>query len=249
MPRAHPDLQTSRYPLAPGQRRFSATWSRALILGALLFATLTSPRAQDGGALPTGKPNSPYPGDAEITFQWNYSCPSNNARTFRCQGAGGSDHLTRLDIYLGTLPVNGDQQQRAPAIFYYFSSRGFPHGNGFAISTGINTLSCKVSGMTLDYSGAPKAVSFEKSRSQIILADDRMARFWYERTSNSAQPRRRAAFARLANHRSATTVLTRWMGRQFPRALHQYCCRSRCRSFRSSRRILRMFNRSRKSIC
>ena len=129
---------------------------RAIILGTLLFATLNSLRAQDASALPTAKPNSTYPSDAEITFQWNYSCPSNNACTFRCQGAGGADHLTRLDIYLGTLPVNGDQQQRAPAIFYDFSSRGFPHGNGFAISTGINTLSCQVSGMTLDYSGPPK---------------------------------------------------------------------------------------------
>jgi hypothetical protein len=66
------------------------------------------------------------------------------------------EQTTSLDIYLGTLPVNGDQQQRAPAIFYDFSSRGFPHGNGFAISTGISTLSCQVSGMTLDYSGPPK---------------------------------------------------------------------------------------------
>ena len=157
----------SRSPLVPWQRRFSANWSRALILGILLFATLNSPRAQDASALPAGKPNSPYPGDAEITFQWNYSCPSNNACTFRCLGSGGADHLTHLDIYLGTLPVNGDQQQRAPAIFYDFSSRGFPHGNGFAISTGMSTLSCQVSGMTLDYSGPPKSVSVEKG-SRII---------------------------------------------------------------------------------
>jgi hypothetical protein len=103
-----------------------------------------------------------YPGDAEIAFQWNYSCPRNNACTFRCLGAGGAGHLTRLDIYLGTLPVNGDQQQRALAIFYDFSSLGFPHGNGSAISIGISALSRQVSGMTLDYSGPPKAVSAEK---------------------------------------------------------------------------------------
>jgi hypothetical protein len=35
--------------------------------------------------------------------------------TFRCLGSGGADHLTPLDIYLGTLPVNGDQQQRYQA--------------------------------------------------------------------------------------------------------------------------------------
>jgi hypothetical protein len=129
----------------------------ALILGTLLFATLNSPRAQDTGALPTGKPNPPYPGESEITFQWNYTCPSNRPCTFTCRGAGGgggSDHVTRLDIYLGTLPLNGDQQ-RAAAIFYDFSSREFPHSAGFAISTGINSLSCQINGMNLDYSGPP----------------------------------------------------------------------------------------------
>jgi hypothetical protein len=59
-----------------------------------------------------------------------------------------------LDIYLGTLPLNGDQE-RAAAIFYDFSSREFPHSAGFAISTGINSLSCQINGMNLDYSGPP----------------------------------------------------------------------------------------------
>ena len=52
MPLAHPDLQTLRTPLVPRQRKFSANWSRALILGTLLFATLNSSWAQDTGALP-----------------------------------------------------------------------------------------------------------------------------------------------------------------------------------------------------
>jgi hypothetical protein len=167
MPLAHPDLRALRPPLVPRERRLSDSWSRVVIIGTLLFATLNSSRAQDAGALPTGKPNPPYPGEAEITFQWNYSCPSNKACTFRCLGAGGADHLTRLDIYLGTLPVNGDQQQRAPAIFYDFSSREFPHSNGFAISTGINALSCQVNGMTLDYSGPPKSSPGSISRSPL----------------------------------------------------------------------------------
>ena len=47
MPSVHPDLQTLRTPLVPRQRRFSANWSRALILGTLLLATLNSSRAQD----------------------------------------------------------------------------------------------------------------------------------------------------------------------------------------------------------
>jgi hypothetical protein len=157
MPLAHSDLQTLRPPLVLGQRRFSAKWSRALILGTLLFATLNSPRAQDAGASPAGKPNPPYPSESEITFQWNYVCPTDKPCTFTCRGAGGgggSDHVTRLDIYLGTLPLSGDQQ-RAAAIFYDFASREFPHSAGFAISTGINSLSCQINGMNLDYSGPP----------------------------------------------------------------------------------------------
>ena len=151
----HPDPQTLRTPLVPRQRRFSANWTRALILGTLLFATLNSPQAQDTGALPSVKTNPLYPGESEITFQWSYECPSNKPCTFTCRGAaggGGSDHVTRLDIYLGTLPLN---QERAAAIFYDFSSREFPHSAGFAISTGINSLSCQINGMTLNYSGPP----------------------------------------------------------------------------------------------
>ena len=157
MPLARSDLQTLRSPLVSRQRRSSATWSRALILGTLLFATLNSPQAQDTGALPAGKPNPPYPGESEITFQWNYVCPLERPCTFNCRGAGGgggSDHVTRLDIYLGTLPLSADQP-RAAAIFYDFSSREFPHSAGFAISTGINSLSCQINGMNLDYSGPP----------------------------------------------------------------------------------------------
>jgi hypothetical protein len=157
MPLAHPDLLTLRTPLSPGRRRFSANWSRALILGTLLFATPNSSWAQDTGAVTT-KPNPLYPDQAEITFQWNYACPSDKPCTFVCRGAGGgggSDHVTRLDIYLGTLPLNGVQQERAAAIFYDFSSREFPHSAGFAISTGINSLSCQVNGMILKYSGPP----------------------------------------------------------------------------------------------
>jgi hypothetical protein len=132
--------------------------SRAIILGTLLFATLNSSWAQDAGVVATGKPNPLYPDDAEITFQWNYACPANRPCTFVCRGAGGgggSDHVTRLDIYLGTLPLNGVQQERAAAIFYDFSSREFPHSSGFAISTGINSLSCQVNGMILNHSGPP----------------------------------------------------------------------------------------------
>jgi hypothetical protein len=159
MPLTHSDLQTLTSLLVARQWRFSANWSRALLLGTLLFATLNSARAQDQdtGALPTVKTNPAYPAESEITFQWNYVCPTDRPCTFVCRGAGGgggSDHVTRLDIYLGTLPLSADQP-RAGAIFYDFASREFPHSAGFAISTGINSLSCQSNGMNLDYSGPP----------------------------------------------------------------------------------------------
>ena len=160
MPLAYPSLQSLRTALVPwhGPRKFSANCSRALVLGASLFATLNSSSAQDASAQPSGKPNPLYPDEAEITFQWSYECPTTRPCTFVCRGAGGgggSDHVTRLDIYLGTLPLNGVQQERAFAIFYDFSSREFPNSSGFAISTGINSLSCQVNGLILKYSGSP----------------------------------------------------------------------------------------------
>jgi hypothetical protein len=154
MPLAHPGLRSLGNPLL---RKISGNWPGALVLGTLLFATLNPSWAQDTGAV-ASKPNPLYPDDAEITFQWNYTCPIDRPCTFVCRGAGGaggSDHVTRLDIYLGTLPLNGVQQERAAAIFYDFSSREFPHSSGFAISTGINSLSCQVNGMILNHSGPP----------------------------------------------------------------------------------------------
>ena len=155
---AHRDPQALRTPLVLWQRMLSANRTRALILGTLLFATVNSSWAQDAAAVTTGKPNPLYPDESQITFQWSYVCPENKPCTFICRGAGGgggSDHVTRLDIYLGTLPLNGVQQERAAAIFYDFSSREFPNSAGFAISTGINSLSCQVNGMILKYSGPP----------------------------------------------------------------------------------------------
>ena len=145
---AHRNLQTFRTPLVLGQRKFSANRSRAIILGTLLFAAVNSSWAQDAGAITTGKPNPLYPDESQITFQWSYACPENRPCTFVCRGAGGgggSDHgVSRLDIlYLGTLPLNGVQQERGWPPF----SMTFPHESFLtrrfpAISTGINSLSC-----------------------------------------------------------------------------------------------------------
>jgi hypothetical protein len=115
-----------------------------LVLATLLFATLNPSWAQDTGAVTSTK-QADEVGEIsaitygfmanlirstqtrqKITFQWNYACPENRPCTFVCRGAGGgggSDHVTRLDIYLGTLPLNGVQQERAAAIFY----ETFPH--------------------------------------------------------------------------------------------------------------------------
>lgn len=124
---------------------------RALILATVLLASLNSSWAQETDA--ANKANPHYPSDSQITFQWNYSCPTSRGCAFSCPGSGGASHVTKLEVYLGTLPV-GDNQ-RVPAIFYNFSTIEFPRANGFSISTGIGTISCQVNEMLLDYSGPP----------------------------------------------------------------------------------------------
>ncbi len=124
---------------------------RALILATVLLASLNSSWAQETDA--ANKANPHYPSDSQITFQWNYSCPTSRGCAFSCPGSGGASHVTKLEVYLGTLPV-GDNQ-RVPAIFYNFSTIEFPRANGFSTSTGIGTISCQVNEMLLDYSGPP----------------------------------------------------------------------------------------------
>jgi len=81
----------------------------------LLFASLflSVSWAQDKDQPPTPPP---YLSGAEITSQLNYSCPSNTACSFICPGGvgGGADHVTKLTIYLGTMPLSNDQN--APAM-------------------------------------------------------------------------------------------------------------------------------------
>src|SRR5262249_22960049 len=112
---------------------------------------VNSSLAQDKGQPPAAGP--PYPGASDITFQWDYSCPSVTNCSFTCPGAGGmggASHATKLAIYLGTIPVG---KQNLPALLYEFATREVPRGNGFSLSTGISVLSCQVNGFTLDYSG------------------------------------------------------------------------------------------------
>src|SRR6516164_4740642 len=118
----------------------------------LLFASpfLSVSWSQDNAQPLTPAP--PYLSGAEITSQFNYSCPSNTACSFICPGpvGGGADHVTKLTIYLGTMPLGN---QNAPALFYDFSTRERPNSSGFSISTGLSTLSCQVNVLKLDYVG------------------------------------------------------------------------------------------------
>jgi hypothetical protein len=107
--------------------------------------------AQERAALPD--PNSqppPYPDGALIAYQWNFTCPGHKGCSFLCPGAGAEDHVTKLDIYLGTI-FDGTH-----ALFFRFATENTSYGTGFSLSTGAAHLACQVVGMRLDYSGSLK---------------------------------------------------------------------------------------------
>jgi hypothetical protein len=87
----------------------------------------------------------------EVAFEWRYSCPNGKGCSFSCPGSGGASNVTKLSISLGKIPLG--TTERAAGVFYEFSTMQVPSGNGFALTTGISTLSCQVQGMSLDYSG------------------------------------------------------------------------------------------------
>jgi hypothetical protein len=101
------------------------------------------------------QPVTPRPHATDESFQWIYSCPSSKGCAFNCPGAGGAAHVTKLTIHLRRIRIDSDQSSLA--LFYDYSTVEFPSGNGFAISTGLSTLSCQVNGMTLDYFGPTKS--------------------------------------------------------------------------------------------
>jgi hypothetical protein len=127
--------------------------SLRLIVGALLFAgLLISPSWAQSKADPQSS-GPPYPGESDITFQWDYSCPNGGVCSFNCVGPGGASHVKRLTLYLGTILVG---KQNIPALLYDFSTQEVPRANGFSVSTGMSQLSCQVNGLVLDYSGPPR---------------------------------------------------------------------------------------------
>jgi hypothetical protein len=132
-----------------------------IVAAALLTGSASSLCAQDGksaGAAPS------YPSGLEIAFEWQYSCPSGRGCSFSCPGSGGASSVTKLSIYLGAISLHGTDH--AAGVFYEFSTMQIPRANGFALTTGISTLSCQVQGMNLDFSGPKDAPtgSFSTSR-------------------------------------------------------------------------------------
>jgi len=124
----------------------------ATLLGTalLLFGpSVASLQAQDGNRSAV---LSPHPNGLKIAFEWQYSCPNARGCSFSCPGSGGASSVTKLSIYLGSIALNSTDH--AAGIFYDFSTVQITHANGFALTTGISTLSCQVQGMNLDYSGA-----------------------------------------------------------------------------------------------
>jgi hypothetical protein len=67
-------------------------------------------------------------------------------------GFFGADHVTKLTIYLGTMPFGN---RDTPVLFYDFSTRERPNSSGFSINAGLSATSCQVNGLTLDYAGRP----------------------------------------------------------------------------------------------
>jgi hypothetical protein len=131
--------------------------SRVLFFGMLLLVGpfLSMARAQEKVA--PSENGASFPGKSQMTFEWDYSCPGGRVCSFDCPGGGGASHVTKLSIYLGTVPIGSGQTP--PAIFYDFSTVEIPHSSGFIIGVGLGALSCQVNGLTLDYSGAPKKPS------------------------------------------------------------------------------------------
>ena len=125
-------------------RRFNAL----IVISALLIGSVPPLHAQEGKSASAG---SPYPSGLEIAFTWQYSCPDGRGCSFSCPGAGGANNVTKLSIYLGAISLHSTDH--AAGVFYEFSTMQIPRANGFALTTGISTLSCQVQGMNLDFSG------------------------------------------------------------------------------------------------
>jgi hypothetical protein len=114
----------------------------ALVLGAaLLVASGSSLWAQVGKQMGA---RSAHPVGFEVAYEWQYSCPDGRGCSFTCPGSGGATNVTKLSMYLGSIPIA--RIEHSAGVFYEFSTMHVPQGNGFAITTGISTISCQVQG-------------------------------------------------------------------------------------------------------
>src|ERR1700730_10693629 len=114
-----------------------------VIIGAACWL-MNSAWAEDRVPVPA-PPNLGYPAGSEIAFEWVYSCRTRSC-VFTCSGpVGSTNNVTALHIYLGTTPIGNNQKY--PAIFYFYSTAVVPSNSGFRISGGIqSTLACDVVG-------------------------------------------------------------------------------------------------------
>ena len=46
-----------------------------------------------------------YPKGFEVTTDWQYSCPDGKGCSFNCPGSGGANNVTKLSIFLGSVPI------------------------------------------------------------------------------------------------------------------------------------------------
>jgi hypothetical protein len=125
---------------------------RALILGTLFAGVFINPSWAQNNKGPNASGPASF-GGAKITYEWDYSCPNGTECSFTC-GTGGASHVTKLGIYLGTMPVSADQKNAT--LVYEFTTRELRRGSGFSVNTGLSTLQCQVDGLTVDYSGPPR---------------------------------------------------------------------------------------------
>jgi hypothetical protein len=147
---------------------WSGRFCALVVVAPLLVGSMTSPRAQNEKSASAGPS---YPSGLEIAFEWQYSCPNGKGCSFSCPGSGGASNVTKLSMYLGAIPLHGTDH--AAGVFYEFSTMQIPRANGFALTTGISTLSCQVQGMNLDFSGPKDAPtrSFPMSRTSRTPSD------------------------------------------------------------------------------
>src|SRR6476620_122107 len=71
-----------------------------------------------------------YPKGFEVTIEWQYSCADGKGCSFNCPGSGGANNVTKLSIFLGSVPIG--KNEKSAGIFYEFTSTQTRRGSGFA---------------------------------------------------------------------------------------------------------------------